>query len=110
MKSPKPTTTAGFVSDLLATSASAVSAGSAVSAAALVALVAGGGLGVVVAMEPTDEPTVKFSTKLTASNNRALERLAYWSPGSGKIQRIVNEALAAHFARHPDADRPTPEE
>ena len=89
-------TAAGFVTDLLA-----------MSAAPAPAAAAGEGR----SPQPApDEATIKFSSRLTEPNNLALERVAYWMPGSGKIQKIINQALAAYFSAHPDAHRPTPDE
>lgn len=62
------------------------------------------------AIDP-DEPVLKFSTRLSRTNDLHLQRAAYWLPGRGaKIQAIVNAALSAYFAQHPDAQRPTPDE
>lgn len=61
--------------------------------------------------EPADEPSVKFGSLLTPSNDLALHRLSYWTPGTaGSIQTILNVALAEYFARQPESQRPTPEE
>lgn len=88
----KPTARKGFIDDLLA--------------------------GTVPAPVPTPEPDttapggyVRFASRLSPENHQALDRVAYWMPGRGaKYQTILNAALAAYFATHPDAHRPTPDE
>ncbi len=89
----KPASRKGFIDDLLAGAAPAPTP-----AAPAPAPAAPGGY-------------VRFASRLSAENHRALDRVAYWMPGRGaKYQTILNAALAAYFATHPDAQRPTPDE
>lgn len=89
----KPTSRKGFIDDLLAGPAAAPAPAAAPEPAAP----AGG--------------YVRFASRLSPENHQALDRVAYWMPGRGaKYQTILNEALAAYFATHPDAQRPTPDE
>jgi|GEM_PF-2315950 len=49
---------------------------------------------------------VPFSSRLTPEHQAALERLSYWSR-TAKVD-ILEAALAAYFAAHPDSQTPLP--
>jgi hypothetical protein len=50
---------------------------------------------------------VPFSSRLTPEHQQALEQLAYWSR-TAKVD-ILEAALAAYFAAHPDSQTPLPD-
>jgi len=47
-----------------------------------------------------------FSSRLTPEHHQALDQLAYWSR-TAKVD-ILEAALAAYFAAHPDSQTPLP--
>ena len=49
---------------------------------------------------------VPFSSRLTPEHQLALDQLAYWSR-TAKVD-ILEAALAAYFAAHPDSQTPLP--
>jgi len=55
----------------------------------------------------TKKTYVPFSSRLTPEHQQALEQLAYWSR-TAKVD-ILEAALAAYFAAHPDSQTPLPE-
>jgi len=54
----------------------------------------------------TKKAYVPFSSRLTPEHQQALEQLSYWSR-TAKVD-ILEAALAAYFAAHPDSQTPLP--
>ena len=55
---------------------------------------------------PTKKTYVPFSSRLTPAHQQALDQLAYWSR-TAKVD-ILEAALEAYFAAHPDSQTPLP--
>lgn len=62
--------------------------------------------------EPTEpvSATRKGTFILSAANDERLHQLSFYTPGpKGDKSYLVNQALAAYLAQHPNSEKPIPE-